>query len=329
MEVTWHKTACFTIEEGDTTLLVDPFLPLNSDKAEKERLFSLFLRASFVLITHNHFDHAMPVPDLVRANPALPVYGTKDVLRTLSLLGVPKENLHEIRAGESFSCGGFSIRPYPSVHMRYAFYRLPALGIRCLLHLSECRHILALNRPFDRVIRGAREILFFDIAGKDKRVQVMGSMGLKENVAYPKGADLLLLAYAGAFRPRQKALSYVKRLSPKKVLPHHFDDTYPPLTSEENLSPPQKNFGKELLLLSFPRGGGKNRAVNLRARCSLQRARIRSQRASYPYSDRRSSSNFFPMASYPSSGSEISLESDSMGHSPVPVRLTMQSTSFP
>lgn len=244
MEVTWHKTACFTIEEGDTTLLVDPFLPLNSDKEEKERLFSLFLRASFLLVTHNHFDHAMPVPALVQANPALPVYGTKDVLRTLSSLGVPEENLHEIRAGERFFCGSFSIRPYPSVHMRYAFYRLPALGIRCLLHLSECRQILRLNRPFDRVVHGAREILLFDVEGKDKRVQIMGSMGLKEDVVYPTGADLLLLAYAGAFRPQQKALSYAKRLAPQKILPHHFDDTYPPLTSKENLAPLKRTLEK-------------------------------------------------------------------------------------
>ena len=59
----------------------------------------------------------------------------------------------------------------------------------------------------------------------------MGSMGLDPEVAYPTGADLLILPYQGKSDPLEYAASLVDRLHPKAVLLDHYDDSFPPMTA--------------------------------------------------------------------------------------------------
>lgn len=50
MVITWYGQACFKIESGSTTIIVDPFskkIGLNPPRGE----------ANLLLVTHNHYDH--------------------------------------------------------------------------------------------------------------------------------------------------------------------------------------------------------------------------------------------------------------------------------
>lgn len=51
MVITWYGQACFKIQSGDKTLVVDPF-------AKKIGLTPPSIQADVVFVTHDHFDHS-------------------------------------------------------------------------------------------------------------------------------------------------------------------------------------------------------------------------------------------------------------------------------
>ncbi len=61
---------------------------------------------------------------------------------------------------------------------------------------------------------------------------VLGSLNLADDVAYPEGADLLVLPYQGTSDLLTPALGIVGRLRPGAVLLDHFDDTFPPVSAD-------------------------------------------------------------------------------------------------
>ena len=58
----------------------------------------------------------------------------------------------------------------------------------------------------------------------------MGSMNLREDEAYPKNADLLVLPYNGWEDNFPPAARIIERLNPKRIVLTHYDDTFPPVT---------------------------------------------------------------------------------------------------
>src|SRR6476469_6425951 len=54
MEIRWHGHACFELSEGDTTVLVDPFLKPNNPSAV---VTADEVEPTHIAITHGHVDH--------------------------------------------------------------------------------------------------------------------------------------------------------------------------------------------------------------------------------------------------------------------------------
>ncbi len=54
MEITYHGHSCFVLSEGDTTLLVDPFLAPNNPKAVAT---AEDIDATHIAVSHGHVDH--------------------------------------------------------------------------------------------------------------------------------------------------------------------------------------------------------------------------------------------------------------------------------
>ena len=81
------------------------------------------------------------------------------------------------------------------------------------------------------------ETLFYEVQAGQKRVQIMGSLGLDPSVDYPTGADALILPYQG----RSDLIAYgwplVQRLAPRRVYLDHYDDSFPPLTAAIDTGP--------------------------------------------------------------------------------------------
>ena len=76
------------------------------------------------------------------------------------------------------------------------------------------------------------EILFYEVLCGGKRIQIMGSLNLADDVEYPTGADQLILPFQGRSDLAQYGLKIVQRLKPKEVLLDHYDDTFPPISAD-------------------------------------------------------------------------------------------------
>ncbi|MCD8120555.1 MAG: MBL fold metallo-hydrolase [Lachnospiraceae bacterium] len=72
--------------------------------------------------------------------------------------------------------------------------------------------------------------------GADFRIQIMGSMNLDPNVTYPTGADVLVLPLQGRSDQDEYAVQFVERLRPKLVLLDHYDDAFPPISKDVDVS---------------------------------------------------------------------------------------------
>ena len=64
----------------------------------------------------------------------------------------------------------------------------------------------------------------------------MGSMNLDKNTLYPKYVDYLFLAYQGRSDLHIKILDILKVIKPKKIILTHFDNSFPPISKDVNLS---------------------------------------------------------------------------------------------
>src|SRR4051812_35228836 len=61
MDITWHGHSCFELSEGDTTVLVDPFLAPNNPAAKTS---GEDVNPTHIAVSHGHADHfadAIPV----------------------------------------------------------------------------------------------------------------------------------------------------------------------------------------------------------------------------------------------------------------------------
>lgn len=100
MRLTKRGHACWRLEKGDRTLVIDP----GSFSGE-----SLLDGASAVLITHEHFDH-VDMELLKTASPDLEIWTNQSVADQLT--GVPGllARVQAVRDGDAFDTAGFGVR---------------------------------------------------------------------------------------------------------------------------------------------------------------------------------------------------------------------------
>ncbi len=77
-----------------------------------------------------------------------------------------------------------------------------------------------------------KETLFYEIVLENKRIQIMGSADLHDDIDYPTGADVLILPHQGRSDMDEHNKKIVERLMPKRVLLDHYDDAFVPFSSE-------------------------------------------------------------------------------------------------
>ena len=65
-----------------------------------------------------------------------------------------------------------------------------------------------------------------------RSAQTASSMGMDETVDYPSAADLLILPFQGTGDPAKTVAPIVAALKPKRILLDHYDDAFPPLSSQ-------------------------------------------------------------------------------------------------
>ena len=234
MKLVWATTAAFTLRSGDTTLAFDPFLGLPLGQRWPRLDERAFGDAAAVFVTHGHFDHILELPALLAGSHA-PVYATKTPCRTLEKHGVPGDRLREIGPGASVAVGPFQVTAYQGRHCTFdgPLVRQTLFSRRLWQHLPRGFRLAYYSRAYPE----QGETLFYEVAAGGTRVQVMGSLGLDPDVAYPTGADALILPYQGRSDLSAYAQPLVARLAPKAVYLDHYDDSFPPLTADIDTQP--------------------------------------------------------------------------------------------
>lgn len=231
MQLKWYGTASLILQEDDHSIAFDPFCGLGiSESLYSESLFSReaeFCGIKDVFVTHGHFDHVARIPVIYRET-SLNLRCTATPYKTMLREGIPPERMQLITPGETVGIGPFAVTAYQSRHCRFD---LPII-CHTLLRPALFAHPIRVFRLIGIVLKYPehKETLLYEVLCKGKRIQIMGSLNLSDDVEYPTGADALILPLQGRSDLEEYGLSIVRRLKPKKVYLDHYDDSFPPVS---------------------------------------------------------------------------------------------------
>lgn len=233
MRLRWHGTAALTLRCKGVTVAVDPFIGMPIGMSDEDRRATeradIFRAADAVLMTHGHFDHLYDVPALY-AGTDTPIYATRTPLDTLRSKGADESRLRLLTPPQSFDIGDMHITAYPGKHCVFDLGVILKTVFRRLTwrHPGRLIALLRLNKAYPE----GGETLFYQIEAEGRRLQLMGSMGLRDDVDYPAGADVLILPFQGTGDPAKTVAPIVERLKPKSILLDHYDDAFPPMSAD-------------------------------------------------------------------------------------------------
>ena len=231
LELIWHGTASIELRSSGDRILFDPFFPYPG--SETEVLPDEFDGFTDILVTHGHFDHIGSIPLIWKRNRNVTIWCTETPRRTLIKSGVPDGQLRRITPGEAFCVCGFRITPFQSSHAVLA--KNPKKRIPYILRSPHRRNFARFLREHLTSPENGETLLYL-VERDGKRIAVMGSLNLRDDVRYPKGCDALILPYNGWEDNDPPARSAIERLSPKRVFLDHYDDTFPPMTMPIDLT---------------------------------------------------------------------------------------------
>ncbi len=242
MEIKWYGTAGISFQSGDKTILFDPFFPMNSELPAPD--LAELAACGEIFITHGHFDHLLDIPKVV-ASGGGPVHCSGEAAETLRREGVREADIKTIKPGDRLERGPFRITIYRSKHIRFDG-RLIARTVFNRRVISYRRNLGVLIRENFRYPKG--EMLAYFLEVEKKRILHLGSLNLDEQERYPEKIDLLTLPYQGRSDLESYTMKFIERLRPRKIYLHHFDDSFPPISSPIEVQPfirsLKKNFPK-------------------------------------------------------------------------------------
>ncbi len=230
IKITWYGTASVRISVGKSQLMIDPFFPFSDSKIKVAD--NAFDNCTDILVSHGHFDHISSISKIARADTN--IYCTKAPYKSLCRKGIKKENLHLIDVGSVFSVGDFRITAYKGKHIK--------LGVWNCLKLLLSRRVLQNHHGIFGKIKKIisflekNETLCYLISIGEKKIFILGSLALDEKTEYPKNADIAFFPYQGSDELFRIASGIYEKLKPKAVMLTHFDDTFPPFSSEIDTS---------------------------------------------------------------------------------------------
>jgi len=236
LELKYFGTAGWEITDGNTTVLIDPYISRiklgegpsispddkrknygRDDYYESDTLLidSLIKKVDFILVHHSHFDHLSDVPYIARKTGAK-VIATETTTNILKGYGIPNEQLYTVKGGEDYQFEGFSVRIMTSIHS----------ALRKKLYFDSRTYTEVVDAPLkiSEFVEGGS--LMFLARFENHKVLTMGSMNYIEREVEGLRPDILL---AGVNFSRLEIYKYTERLLkatgfPKIVIPTHWDN---------------------------------------------------------------------------------------------------------
>lgn len=234
MKLIWLGTAGFRIDTPQGALLIDPYLSRN---VQARPLFmpgpEVIAPAGDILVSHGHFDHLMDIPKVV-ADTGARVHCDPVAADSLIRDGLEPDSLNPVTAdGQSLDLGWAKATAYHSRHVDFdpwlVLTTLARINFRLPRYLP-----LTQNYPHGQVLSWR-----LDIDGRV--IHHFGSAGSTpdelDRLAGLGRPDVLLIPLQGNTRICDIALNYVRTLRPKLVIPHHYDDFYPPISRTVDIKP--------------------------------------------------------------------------------------------
>lgn len=261
----WLGTAGWELSDGNTIILVDPYIsrilgpqppgrapyiPLAGDTrklygwddvpaVDTAAVDSRVPKANFVLVTHTHYDHVLDVPHIALKTHAT-VIGTESTANVLRAYGVAEEQLITVRGGEDYEFGSFSVKVIPSIHSpldhKHYFSSVVApVGMKAPLTLNQ--------------MHPEGGTLAYLIRFRGHQILVFGGMNYIERELQGLEPDVVLVGAAGS---RMENYDYCGRLMrvlhfPAVVIPTHWDNIAAPYGApQDDALDALKSFVKEL-----------------------------------------------------------------------------------
>lgn len=234
LRITWHGTACFSIEYGADRILFDPFLELAGGSYAAD--FDTLMEYDTVFVTHGHFDHLYTAELMLEEGDGdVSVFCTKQCCEILDRFLEDQSNVVQIDAGRTYEIGSIRIEVLKGHHIEFRKRNIfdTLTPWRMLRYAGNLPFLFWANRIFQE---GGESVAFLIMAG-GKKILLLGSLSVHPQETYPEDVDILILPYQGNNDLPARAKEVLARIRPKSVLLSHFDNAFPPMSRNVNLRP--------------------------------------------------------------------------------------------
>jgi len=259
IKITWLGTASYILSLNDINLLFDPFFSRNNEATPKLRTKKEEIKnISGVFISHGHFDHVCDAGWFAE-NLDVPIYCSETAKHNIvnwatgNIIENHIEDLSE-RAKNNIKICHFYDKIVISKEITVEFIKSEHITFDAKTILSrvfswqflkQAKSILPYGKGFPM-----GDVFGFCIYFNDFKIISFGSLWHKytEELQKFQPCDIFLVPYAGNSEKHlaKKTGKMAEILKPKIIIPHHWDNFFPPISRTENLEPLLKLMSKKL-----------------------------------------------------------------------------------
>lgn len=240
VNITWLGNAGVLLEDGDTSILIDPYvsrfgilkialgLPLPPDtKAVKkwsQRLGTNHIKA--VIVSHSHFDHSLDAPYFVMETDSV-LIGSESTINVGRGASLKPRQLKKVVPDQNIHWGSFTLKFIESLHGPALLGRVPYPG--------TIDQPLTPPRPAKDYKLG--QTYAIHISHPSGTIVHHGSAGFVPGMYDDIRADVVLLGIAGRGNTQEYLNNVPLKLGAKLVIPIHFDNFFVSLEKKMKILP--------------------------------------------------------------------------------------------